>query len=85
MTKQQKTQQQAFQTVQDQNNEIFALLRDELRLTQESVERIEQDTYTNIIRICLKVCRLSKTRFDFINSKVPIATFFNHHNFICHK
>ena len=48
VTKQQKTQQQAFQTVQDQNNEKLALLRDEIRLTQESVERIKNDTYTHI-------------------------------------
>ena len=48
VTKQQKTEQQAFQTVQDQNNEKLALLRDEIRLTQESVERIEEDTYTHI-------------------------------------
>ena len=31
--------------VQDKNNEKLALLRDEIRLTQESVERIENDTY----------------------------------------
>ena len=48
VTKQQKTQQQAFQTVQDQNKEKLALLRDEIRLTQESVEKIEKDTYTHI-------------------------------------
>ena len=48
MTKQQKTQQQAFQTAQDQNNEKFALLQDEIRLTIESVEEIKQDTYTHI-------------------------------------
>ena len=48
VTKQQKTQQQAFQTVQDQNDEKLALLRDEIRLTQESVERIKEDTYTHI-------------------------------------
>ena len=48
VTKQQKTQQQAFQTVQDQNNEKLALLRDEIRLTQESVERIKEDTYSHI-------------------------------------
>ena len=47
MTKQQKTQQQAFQTVQDQNNEKLALLRDEIRLTRESVEKIKEDTYTH--------------------------------------
>ena len=41
VTKQQKTQQQAFQTNQDQNNEKLALLRDETRLTQESVEKIK--------------------------------------------
>ena len=48
MTKQQKTQQQAFQTVQDQNSEKLALLRDEFRLTHESVEKIKIDTYTHI-------------------------------------
>ena len=45
VTKQQKAQQQAFQMVQDKNNEKFALLRDEIRLTQESLERIKNDTY----------------------------------------
>ena len=48
VTKQQKTQQQAFQTVHDQNNKKLALLRDEIRLTQESVERIKEDTCTHI-------------------------------------
>ena len=46
VTKQQKTQQKAFQTVKDQNNEKLALLRDDIRLTQESVEKIKEDTYT---------------------------------------
>ena len=35
-------------SVQDQNNEKLALLRDEIRLTQESVERNIEDTYTHI-------------------------------------
>ena len=48
VTKQQKTQQKEFQTVQDQNNEKLALLPDEIRLTQESVEKIKEDTYTHI-------------------------------------
>ena len=48
VTKQQKTQQAAFQTVQDQNNEKLALLRNEIRLTQESVERNKEHTYTHI-------------------------------------
>ena len=48
MIKQQRAQQQAFQMVQDKNNEKFALLRDEIRLTQESVERIKNDTYKRI-------------------------------------
>ena len=48
VTKQEKTQQQAFQTVQDQNNEKLALLRDEIRLTQESVGRIKEVTYRHI-------------------------------------
>ena len=47
MTKQKKTQQQAFQTVQDQNNEKLSLLRDEIRLTQENVEKFKEYTYTN--------------------------------------
>ena len=47
VTKQQKTQHQAFQTVQDQNNEKLALLHEDIRLTQESV-KIKQDTYTHI-------------------------------------
>ena len=33
---------------QDKNNEKLALLRDEIRLTQESVERIKNDTYLRI-------------------------------------
>ena len=48
VAKQQKTQQQAFQMVQDKNNEKLASLRDEIRLTQESVERIKNDTYLRI-------------------------------------
>ena len=48
VTKQQKTQQKTFQTIQDQNNEKLALLRDEIRLIQESVEKIKEDTYTHI-------------------------------------
>ena len=48
VTKQQKTQQQAFHMVQDKNNEKLALLRDEIRLTQKSVERIKNDTYLRI-------------------------------------
>ena len=47
-TEQQKTQQQAFQTVQDQNHEKLALLRDEIRLTQESVEKIKEDSYKHM-------------------------------------
>ena len=48
VTKQQKTQQQAFQVVQNKNNEKLALLRDENRLSRESVERIKNDTYLRI-------------------------------------
>ena len=48
VTKQQKTQQKLFQTVQDQNNEKLALLRDQIRSTQESVEKIKEDTYAHI-------------------------------------
>ena len=45
VTKQQKTQQQASQMVQDKNNEKLALLRYEIRLTRESVERNKNDTF----------------------------------------
>ena len=48
MTKQQKTQQQAFQTIQDLNNEELALLWDQICLTQEIVEKPKDDTYTHI-------------------------------------
>ena len=84
MTKQQRTQQRAFQTVQDQNNEKVALLRDEIRLTQESVERLKEKL-THIFRICLTEYTLWKKHSDAINLKVPIAIFCNHHNFNCHK
>ena len=47
VTKQQKIQLQAFQTVQDQNNEKLSVLRDEIRLAQESVEKIKKVTYTH--------------------------------------
>ena len=48
VTKEQKTQQQAFQAVIDRNYEKLALLRDEIRLTQETVEKNNDDTYTHI-------------------------------------
>ena len=48
VTKQQKTQQRAIQTVHYQNIEKFNLLRNEIRLTQESVEKIKEDNYTHI-------------------------------------
>ena len=46
--KQQKTQQQTLQSVQDRNNEKLALHRGETHLTQESVKRIKEDIYTLI-------------------------------------
>ena len=48
VTKRQVTQQQASETVQDRNKEKFALLRDETRLTQKSVERTREETYAHI-------------------------------------
>ena len=48
VTKQQKIQKQAFQTVQDQNKAKLALIREKIRLTQQIVERIKEDTYTHI-------------------------------------
>ena len=45
VTKQQKTQQQEFQILQDKNNEKLALLRDEIRLTQKSAARIKNNTH----------------------------------------
>ena len=58
VTKQQKLQKQAFQTVQDKNNEKLALLRDEIRLTQESVEKIKEDTYTHITHMLDRIFSL---------------------------
>ena len=58
VTKQQKTQQQAFQMVQEKNNEKFALPRDEIRLTQESVERIKNDTYLRISNMIERIYTL---------------------------
>ena len=84
VTKQQKTQQQAFQTIRSQNNEKLAQLRDEICLTQESVERIKEDTYSQFLK-GLKVYTLLKMLFDAIKSKVPIAIFCNLCNFTSHK
>ena len=58
LTKQQKRQQQAFQTVEDQNNEKLALLRDEIRLTKEGVEKTEKNTYTHISYILERIYTL---------------------------
>ena len=44
VSSQQETQQQAFQTVEYQNNEKLALRQDEIHLTQEGVEKIKEDT-----------------------------------------
>ena len=44
----QETQQQTFPTVQEENNENLALFRDEIRLTQESVQKIKEDTYKHV-------------------------------------
>ena len=83
-TKKQRTQQQALQTVQDQNNEKLALLRDEIRLTHESVERSKKILIHTFIK-CLNEHTIWKMRSDAINSKVHTATSFNLRNFICHK
>ena len=60
VTKQQKTHQQAFQMVQDKNNEKLALLRDEIRLTQESFERIKNDTYIRISYMLKRIYTLGE-------------------------
>ena len=44
-----KRQQQGLRRVPDRNNEKFATLRDEIRLTQESVEKTKEDSYTHIL------------------------------------
>ena len=44
--------------VQDQNNKKLALLRDEIRLTQENVERIKEGTYTHTFLMRLNVYTL---------------------------
>ena len=49
VTKQRKTQQQAFQTMLDENNEKLALLQDEISLTQESVEKTNDDNQTQFL------------------------------------
>ena len=54
VTQQQKTQQYKFQTVSDQSNEKLALLRDQICLTEKSVERIKEDTYTHVS--CMPAC-----------------------------
>ena len=84
VTKQQKTHQQVFQTVRDQNNEKPALFQDETRLTQESLEKIKT-ILIHIILICLNVYTLRTMRSNAINSKVPTATFFSLCNFTHHK
>ena len=84
VTKQQETKQKAFQTVQDQNNGKLALLRDELRLIQESVEKSKK-SLIHTFRICLTAYTLWRKRSDAINLKVPIVIFSNLHNFTCHK
>ena len=85
VNKQQYTQQKAFQTVQGRNNEKLALFRDALRKTQESVERIMEDTHTHTFLICLYVYTLLKMLSDAIISKAPTATFFSLRNIICYK
>ena len=58
VTKQQKTQQKAFQTVQDQNNGKLALLQDEIRLTQKSAEKTKEDTYKHISYMLTRIYTL---------------------------
>ena len=84
MAKQQKPQQQALQTVQDQNNEKLTLLGDEICLTQESVERIKEDTYTHISYM-LECIYTLEDAFRWYQFESDTATFFSLHNFIYHK
>ena len=84
VTKQQKSQQQAFRTVQDQDNEKLALLPGEIRLTQGSVEE-SKNILIHTFLICLNVYTYLKMHFDAIKSKVPIAICCKHCNFTCHK
>ena len=67
VTKQQKTQQQAFQRVQDQNNEKLALLKAKIRLTQESVERIKEDACREIFDMLDRISTLENAfrRYQF--------------------
>ena len=48
VTKQEKKQQQAFRTVEDPNNGNLTLLREEICLTPQGVERFKEDTYAHI-------------------------------------
>ena len=91
LTKQQKKQQQAFQTVQDQYNEKLALLRDEIRLTEEKVERIKEDTYTHIsyrlegiytLEVAFRCCQFESAYRHFLQSSPihfsQIGTLYTH-------
>ena len=85
VTKQEKTQQRAFQTIQDQNNKELAVFREEIRLAGESVEKVKEDAYTHISYMLEHIYTHWKMRSDVINSKVPIATFFTLRHFSHHK
>ena len=81
---QQKTQQQALHTDQDENNDKLALLRNKIRLTHQSVQRMK-NILIHTIFVCLNVYTLLKTRFDAIISKVLTVNFFSLRNYTCHK
>ena len=85
VTKQQKTQQKAFQTVQDQNNKKLAVVRDEILLTQESVEKIKEDTYTHISYMLYRIYILEDA-FRCYQFENAYRHFLLHlRNCICHK
>ena len=73
-----------MQTVQDQNIEIIALVQDEICLTQESVERIKEDTSTHISYMLERIYTLEDAT-RFFNSEVLTTIFFNLRNFTCHE
>ena len=84
VTKQHRTQPKAFETIQDQNSEKLALLRDEIRLTQEGVEK-SKEVFIQTFLTCFDVYTVLQTRSHVINSEVLIAILFSLRNFTYHK
>ena len=70
--------------VQEKDNEKLALLRDEISLTQESVQRIKNDTYIRISYMLERIYTLEDA-FRCYQFESACRHFFSPHNCICHK